>query len=102
MPRTSTLDNEIRLLVKTGKVVLGSKRSLDAIKLGKAKGVVLASKLPRYIEEDVLYYAKISGVKVIRFPGSSHDLGATIGKPFPVATIAILDPGESSLLEAGE
>lgn len=102
MPRATTLDNEIRLLIKTGKVVLGAKRSIDAIKLGKAVGVVLATKLPKHIESDVLYYAKLGGVKVVRFPGSSHDLGAAIGKPFPVSTIAILEPGESSLLEEGE
>ena len=102
MPRTSSLDNELRRLLKTGKVVIGAKRSLDAIRLGKAKGVVLATKLPRYIEDDVLYYAKLSGIKVIRFPGSSYELGTAVGKPFPITTIAIIDPGDSNLLEEGE
>ncbi len=102
MPRTSSLDNELRRLLKTGKVVIGAKRSLDAIRLGKAKGVVLATKLPKYIEDDVLYYAKLSGIKVIRFPGSSYELGTAVGKPFPISTIAILDPGDSNLLEEGE
>ncbi len=102
MPRVSSLDNELRRLLKTGKVVIGAKRSLDAIKLGKAKGVVLATKLPKYIEDDVLYYAKLSGIKVIRFPGSSYELGTAVGKPFPITTIAIIDPGDSNLLEEGE
>ncbi len=102
MPRTSSLDNELRRLLKTGKVVIGAKRSLDAIRLGKAKGVVLATKLPKYIEDDVLYYAKLSGIKVIRFPGSSYELGTVVGKPFPITTIAIIDPGDSNLLEEGE
>jgi len=102
VPRTSSLDNELRRLLKTGKVVIGAKRSLDAIRLGKAKGVVLATKLPKYIEDDVLYYAKLSGIKVIRFPGSSYELGTVVGKPFPITTIAIIDPGDSNLLEEGE
>jgi len=102
MPRTSSLDNELRRLLKTGKVVVGAKRSLDAIRLGKARGVVLATKLPKYIEDDVLYYAKLSGIKVIRFPGSSYELGTAVGKPFPITTIAIIDPGDSNLLEEGE
>ncbi len=102
MSRASSLDNEVRLLIKTGKFVLGAKRSIEALKLGKAKGVILVTKLPRRIEEDVLYYAKIGGVKVIRFNGSSYDLGVAIGKPYPVSTIAVLDPGDSSLLEEGE
>jgi large subunit ribosomal protein L30e len=102
VPKAVSLDNEVRLLIKTGKVVLGAKKSIEAIKLGKAKGVILVTKLPKHIENDVLYYSKIGGVKVIRFNGSSYDLGVTIGKPFPVSTIAILDPGESSLLGEGE
>ncbi len=98
----SSLDNELRRLLKTGKIVIGAKRSLDAIRLGKAKGVVLATKLPKHIEDDVLYYAKLSGIKVIRFPGSSYELGTAVGKPFPITTIAIIDPGDSNLLEEGE
>ena len=102
--RSSSLDVELRRLLKTGKVVIGAKRSIAAIKLGKAKGVVLVTKLPKHIEDDVLYYARLSEVKVIRFPGSSYDLGTAVGKPFPITTIAIIDPGDSNLLkeEGGE
>ncbi len=102
MAKALSLDNEVRLLIKTGKVVIGAKRSIQAIKLGKAKGVVLVTKLPRRIESDVLYYAKVGGIKVVRFNGSSYDLGVAIGKPYPVSAIAILDPGDSSILEEGE
>jgi len=102
MSKVMSLDNEVRLLIKTGKVVIGAKRSIQAIKLGRAKGVVLVTKLPKHIESDVLYYSRIGGIKVIRFNGSSYDLGVAIGKPYPVSTIAILDPGESSILEEGE
>ena len=94
-----SLEDEIKTVLKTGKVILGAKKSIKAIKLGKAKAVVIASLIPRHIEEDVKYYAKLSGVKVIRFKGSSYDLGTVCGKPFPITTIAILDPGESRILE---
>ena len=102
MSKAMSLDNEVRLLIKTGKVVIGAKRSIQAIKLGRAKGVVLVTKLPKRIESDVLYYAKVGGIKVVRFNGSSYDLGVAIGKPYPVSAIAILDPGDSSILEEGE
>jgi len=102
MSKSMGLDDEVRLLIKTGKVVIGSKRAIQAVKLGKAKGVVLVTKLPKHIESDLLYYARIGGVKIVRFNGSSYDLGITIGKPYPVSAIAILDPGESSILEEGE
>ena len=102
MAKAMSLDNEVRLLIKTGKVVIGAKRSVEAVKLGNAKGVVLVTKLPKRIESDMLYYARVSGVKVVRFNGSSYDLGVTIGKPYPVSAIAILEPGDSSILVEGE
>ena len=94
-----SLENELKTVLKTGKVIIGAKRSIQAIKLGKAKAVVLATLIPKWIESDVLYYAKLSGVRVIRYKGSSYDLGALCGKPFPISTIAILDPGDSRILE---
>lgn len=100
--KTVSLDDEIRLLIKTGKVIIGAKRAVRALKIGKAKGVVIADKIPPWIEGDVLYYAKLGGVKVIRYGKTSYELGTTCGKPFPISTIAILDPGESRLLEEGE
>ncbi len=94
-----SLEDEIKTVLKTGKVTIGAKRSIKAIKLGKAKAVIIASLIPKHIEEDVKYYAKLGGIKVIRYKGSSYDLGTLCGKPFPITTIAILDPGESRILE---
>ena len=94
-----SLEDELRTLLKTGKVVIGAKRALKAIKLGKAKAVIIADLIPKHIEEDVKYYAKLGGIKVIKYKGSSYDLGTLCGKPFPITTIAVLDPGESRILE---
>jgi large subunit ribosomal protein L30e len=102
MPRSTALDNEIRLILKTGKAVLGTKRSLKAVRLGKARAVILASKISRRIEEDIKYYAKLGDIPVIKFDGSSHELGTVCGKPFPVSVIAVLDLGDSTILEKKE
>ncbi|MCD6084065.1 MAG: 50S ribosomal protein L30e [Desulfurococcales archaeon] len=102
MSEVLSLDNEIRLLLKTGKVVLGARKALRTIKLGKAKAVIIASRIPRWIEEDVKYYARLGGIPVIRFGGTSYDLGTVCGKLFPITTIAVLDPGESGITELGK
>ncbi|OYT46083.1 MAG: 50S ribosomal protein L30e [Desulfurococcales archaeon ex4484_42] len=96
---TLSLENEIKTLLKTGKVIIGARKSIKALKLGKAKAVIIASLIPKYIEEDVKYYAKLGGIKIIRYKGSSYELGTLCGKPFPITTIAVLDPGESRILE---
>ncbi|MEL9997284.1 MAG: 50S ribosomal protein L30e [Sulfolobales archaeon] len=93
------LEGEIKNVVKSGKVVLGFKRSLKAILLGRAKAVIVADKIPKAFYEDISRYAVLGGVPVIKFNGSSKDLGLVCGKPFPVTVIAVLDLSGTRLLD---
>ncbi|MEM0208238.1 MAG: ribosomal L7Ae/L30e/S12e/Gadd45 family protein [Thermofilum sp.] len=45
------------------------------------------------------YKAKISNTPLYVFEGSSKDLGAACNKPFFVSAIAVIDEGESGLLD---
>lgn len=96
---TTDLETEIKNVIKSGKVVLGFKRSLKAILYGKAKAVIVASKIPKGYDDDINHYAKLSNIPVIKYPKSSVELGIICGKPFPVTTIAVIDLGSSRLLE---
>ena len=91
------LDAVIKTIVRTGKVVLGSRRTLKLVKLGKVKAVIVASNLPRDLREDLEYYAKLSEVPVIVFPGTNTELGVACGKPFSVAMMGVVDPGQVPL-----
>jgi len=103
MKAVTGLEGEIKQVLKTGKYILGYRKSIRAIKTGKAKAVVIASKIPKWMEDDVTYYAKLGDIPVIKFKGTSYELGMVCGKPFPVAVMAILDPGTSRIIElAGE
>jgi len=90
---STSLDNIIRTIIRTGKVVLGSKRSVKLVKLGKAKAVVIASNTPLNIRSDIEYYAKLSQIPIIEYPGTNMELGAICGKPFSVAVLTVLDLG---------
>lgn len=92
------LESEIKNVLKSGKVILGFNRSLKAVMLGRAKALIIASKIPKSYGDDIRKYATLSNIPVINFPGSSKDLGLVCGKPFPISTIAILDLGDSRLL----
>lgn len=89
---------ELRTAMSTGKVVLGSKRTIGLCRFGKAKLVIVASNCPRGIREEIEYLCKLSGIPVYVFPGTSWDLGAVCGKPFMVASLAVVDPGESDIM----
>ncbi|MEB3757417.1 MAG: 50S ribosomal protein L30e [Desulfurococcales archaeon] len=98
----ASFERELKGLLKTGKVTIGSKESIKAVKTGKAKMVIVAmNALPRY-RESVKYYAKLGGIPVYEYKGTSVELGALSGKPYPVSMIAVLDEGSSRILEVVE
>ncbi|MCS7097246.1 MAG: 50S ribosomal protein L30e [Candidatus Methanomethylicia archaeon] len=96
------LDKELQVILKTGKMIFGSKSAIKSVKLGKAKMIIISSTIPKNIKEDILYYAKLSNIPVIEFNGSSWDLGFICGKPFMISAITVLDPGESEILKLAE
>lgn len=97
--QVSDIERELVNALKTGRVVLGSRRTLRYVKVGKARAVIVASNAPPEIREDILYYARLGGIPVYIYPGTSVELGAVCGKPFTVASLAVLDPGSSRLVE---
>ncbi len=90
---------ELQMALKTGTVVLGSKRTIKLAKLGKAKLIIVAMNAPPEIKKDLTYYARLSNIPIVEFPGTNMELGAICGKPFSVAALAIVDPGQSSIVE---
>ena len=93
------IEKELVNALKTGKVILGSRKTLKLVKLGKAKAVVVAENAPPEIRDDIIYYARLSNIPVYVYPGTSLELGAVCGKPFTVASLAILDPGNSRIID---
>ncbi|MDI3484536.1 MAG: large subunit ribosomal protein L30e [Methanobacteriaceae archaeon] len=93
------IDRGIRVAVDTGNVILGSKKSIQNLKLGKGKIVIIAENAPEDIKDDVEYYARLSNIPVYVYKGSSVELGSVCGKPFTVTTLLIQDPGDSTILE---
>ncbi len=90
------LERALRKAIKTGKVYTGSKRTLKALKNKEAKIVIMAENCPEEIAKAIEEY----DVPVIKYKGSNMDLGAACGKPFSVLTLAVIDPGESEILNA--
>ncbi len=90
------VDKSLIKAVKTGKVILGANRTIEAAAEGSAKMVVLASNCP----EDIKNKVQATNVPVLEYEGTSVELGPVCGKPFTIAAMAILDAGESDILAA--
>ena len=94
-----SLNQPIASAVSTGKCKIGAKSSITAVKKGEAKLVVVAANCPKDEYADIERYAQLSGIKISKFEGTSWDLGETVGKPFMVSAIAIIEPGDSKILK---
>jgi large subunit ribosomal protein L30e len=81
--------DEIREALKSNNIIIGSKRTIKNLKLGKVKKVIIANNCPEKIRKDIEYYAKLSGIEVKEFDGTAKQLGITCGKPFSIAALAI-------------
>ncbi len=92
----------IKRIIETGKVDIGTEKTLNNLKHGKAKAVVISSNCPESIRNDIDSYSKISDTPVIGFPGTSLQLGEACGKPFLVSALSIINPGSVSLRDLRE
>ncbi len=92
------LEKALRKALRTGKVYLGSKRTIKALKRGEAKMVVIAMNCPKEIREKINRVNR-NKVPVLIYEGTNMELGAICGKPFSVAALAIIEAGESEILE---
>ncbi len=95
------LERAIRQAVDTGKVLLGTKQSLQAVRNGEAKLVVVAANCPPDAKDDLMRYAGLAGVPVYEYGGSGIELGAVCGKPYVVSMLAVIEAGDSDILELG-
>jgi large subunit ribosomal protein L30e len=89
---------ELRKAEETGKIIMGAKKTIQYAKMGGAKMLIVAKNARPDIKEDIEYYAKLSGIPVYEFEGTSVELGTLLGRPHTVSALAVIDPGESKIL----
>jgi len=85
-----TMEDEIKSALAKGAIMIGTRSVAKAVKAGNAKAVILASNAPEDVRKDFEHYSKVSGAAVQTFKGTGKQLGTFLGKPFPVAALAIM------------
>ncbi|WP_292466714.1 50S ribosomal protein L30e [Methanolobus sp.] len=90
------IDKALIKVIRTGKVIIGSNRTIDAAINNEAKMVVLAANCPA----DVRAKIESLNVPILNYSGTGTELGPACGKPFLIAAMAIIDSGESDILAA--
>ncbi len=99
MVSLADLNNDLRLAVDTGSVALGTRETERAISGAKAKLVVITSKGKVDANNDITHLCNVAGIKMVKFKGSSMELGTICGKPYSINSLAVIEPGNSKILE---
>lgn len=79
---------EIKKSIREKKIIIGKKQVENAVKLGKAKLVVLSRTC--FYKDLIANYAKIAGINLINFEGGPYKLGTVCERKHAVNALAIL------------
>jgi len=91
------VNKEIRRAVDTGKVIFGSRQSNKNILKGNGELIISSQNISRLLKEKIKGLAKISEIPFYEFKGTSIELGAVCGKPYPVSVMTIVSAGKSKI-----
>lgn len=91
------VDRILKNAVNKATVTIGSKQTKSSISKGAAKLVVIAKNCPQFSE--IIKLAEGKKVPVHQYSSTSVNLGYACGKKFPVSTFAVVDEGESNIIQ---
>jgi large subunit ribosomal protein L30e len=80
-----------------GKILLGEKQTKYAIKEKTARLVVIASNCPYNAE--ITKLASDEKIPVYQYQSDNIELGYACGKSYGVAALAVIDEGETSIMQ---
>lgn len=96
------INSKLQLVMKSGKTNLGYKSTIKALRLNKAKMIIIASNTPAVRKSEMEYYAMLAKCAVHQYSGNNSELGTACGKFFRVSSVAILEAGDSDILRSDE
>jgi large subunit ribosomal protein L30e len=96
------MNSRLKLVMKSGKAILGYKASLKALRKQKSKLILIASNCPQLRKSEVEYMAMLAKTPVHHYSGDNTALGTACGKFFNCSVISIMDGGDSDILSSGK
>lgn len=95
------MNSRLKLVMKSGKVSLGTKSSVKSLRKGKSKMILISSNCPQLRKSEVEYLAMLAKTPVHHYSGDNTALGNACGKLYNCSVVSILDSGDSDILVTG-
>jgi large subunit ribosomal protein L30e len=93
-----SMNSRLKLVMKSGKVILGYKESVKALRRTKAQMILIAANCPHLRKSEVEYLSMLAKVPVHHYSGDNTSLGTACGKFFNCSVLAVIDSGDSDIL----
>merc|ERR1712241_999176 len=71
-----SINSRLALVMKSGKFQLGYEKTLETLRYGKAKLVIIANNTPPLRKSEIEYYAMLAKTGVHHYSGNNNELGA--------------------------
>jgi len=84
---------EIKQMLESDRLVIGTERTMKLLKQGKLELVYLSSNCPDDIKTQVMHYSKMSQIETKELDIPNDDLGVLCRKPFMISMIGLLRNG---------
>ncbi len=88
--KTDKTVTEIRKLLKENKLIIGTKRTLNGLKLGKVSKVFVSSNCPADVLAKIKHYSKLSKTEVIRLSYPNEEVGTLCKKSFSISVFSVI------------
>jgi large subunit ribosomal protein L30e len=80
---------EIKKLIKTDKLVIGTEEVVKALKAGSIEKIYLCSNCPDSIKERIGHYAALTSIQVATIDMPNDELGIICKKMFSISVLGI-------------
>ncbi len=81
---------ELRKLISDKKLLVGTKSTIKALKLGKIEEVFLSQNCPAKTREDINHYSELSKAKVTQLEYPNDELGILCKKSYSISVLGLL------------
>ena len=80
---------EIRKLLETKKLILGTERVVKQLKAGKIAKIFITSNCRDDVKKDILNYARIAKAEVVELDMPNDEFGVVCKKPFSISILGV-------------
>jgi len=82
--------DEIRKLLKSKSLIIGTERTVKNLKIGKVSRAYVSSNCPDSVKDDLKYYGGLSQTPIIELEQTNEEIGTLCKKPFLISVLSVL------------